>query len=230
MTAVETKPVALVTGASRGLGNAVARALAADGFHVVVVARTAGALAELVDAIATDGGTATAAPLDITDGGGVGELARTIQSRWGRLDALVHAAAQSAALAPVPSIDAAEFVAVLRTNVDAVRHLLATFDPLLRAAPSGIAVFVDDPARGAFHGCQAAAKAAMAALVQAYAAEVKQSNLRVVRAAPPPMATRMRTRNHPGEDSSALASPCQVGRQIAELVRDGGQQEVVQLT
>ena len=175
---------------------------------MIATARTQGALEELDDEIRQAGSSATLVPLDLTDAAGIQRLATALTERWGHLDLLLHAAAQNAPFTPVISIDPDEFRSLLAVNVEAARILIAALDGLLRAAPQARAVFVDDPeGAGAFHGAYAASKAAMARLVDAYAAETRSSGPYVLRVLPPPMATALRRRGRPGEDRTALASP-----------------------
>jgi len=173
-----TKPfadqIALVTGASRGIGAATAKSLAARGAHVVLVARTVGGLEETEEAIHEAGGTATIAPLDLTDGDSIGRLAVAIGERWGRLDMLVLNAAMLGTLTPVPSIDAKEFSRLLTLNVGANQALIAAFDPWLRqsAAPRLVAVTSSvGSAPRAYWGGYGASKAAFDTMLGAYADE-----------------------------------------------------------
>ena len=195
--------VALVTGASRGLGRGIARALSRRNAAVIAVARTEGALMELADEAI---GTIFAAPLDLLDRDGIDRLAAETARRWGRLDILVHAAAASASLSPVPHADPKRFDSLLQVNAAATLALIAAFDPLLRAAPSARALFVDDPgAVRSFHGAYSASKAAMLSLARCYALETRRSSIRVGILAPPPMSTALRARGRPGEDPAHLA-------------------------
>ncbi len=214
--------IALVTGASRGLGASVAVELARRKFHVIAVARTEGALIELDDRIRATGSSATLATLDLTDHAGILRLADSIRQRWGLLDALIHAAARAAPFSPVTSIEPDDLMALMRTNVDATRALIAALDGLLRASAIGLAAFVvDDPKPSSFRGAYAASKLAMSALVRAYASETRRSGLRVVRILPPPMATAIRARGYPGEDASAACLPEEIGeRLVSALLED----------
>ena len=213
--------IALVTGASRGIGAATAKALAAAGAHVILVARTNGGLEETEEAIHKAGGSATIAPLDLADGDSIGRLAAAVAQRWARLDLLVLNAAMLGTLSPVPSIDAKEFSRLLTLNVGANQALIAAFDPLLRNASAprviGITSSVGASPR-AFWGAYGASKAAFDALLLAYAEETKAlGELRVAIVDPGATATSMRAKAFPGEDASALKSPEVVGQTIADL-------------
>ena len=221
-----TKPfsdqIAVVTGASRGIGAATARALAAQGAHVVLVARTSGGLEETEEAIHAAGGTATIAPLDLADGDSIGRLAHAVAERWGRLDLLVLNAAMLGTLSPVPAIDPKEFSRLLTLNVGAQQALIAAFDPLLRqsARPRVIGVTSSVGAKpSAFWGAYGASKAALDALLLSYAAEMTNlSDLRVAIVDPGATATAMRAKAYPGEDPATLKSPDVVGNAIAKLL------------
>ena len=214
--------IALVTGASRGIGAAIARALAARGAHVILVARTAGGLEDTEEAIHAAGGTATIAPLDLADGDAIGRLADAVAGRWDRLDLLVLNAATLGTLSPVPSIDAREFSKLLTLNVGANQALIAAFDPLLRRSEHprmvGITSGVGAKPR-AFWGGYGASKAALEALLLAYADEVENlHNLRVALVDPGATATAMRKAAYPGEDPATLKAPEVVGEAVAELL------------
>ena len=213
--------IALVTGASRGIGAATAKALAAQGAHVLLVARTTGGLEETEDAIHGLGGTATIAPLDLADGDSIGRLAEAVAGRWGRLDLLVVNAAMLGTLAPVPAIDPKEFARLLTLNIGATQALVAAFDPLLRksARPRLIALTSSVGASPrAFWGGYGASKAAMETLLLAYAAEnANLGDLRVAIVDPAATATAMRAKAFPGEDAATLKSPEVAGEAIAAL-------------
>lgn len=200
--------VALVTGASRGFGFAVARALGAAGAQVVAVARTVGGLEDLADAIETAGGPApTLAPLSIADDGGLQRLCLAIHERWGRLDLVVHAAAHAAPLAPAEHIAAKDFDTSVETNLRGTQRLIAYVHPLLLAARAGRFVHVADPRAGQpFFGSYGATKGAADALARSWAAETARIGPRVDLFEPAPMPTALRSRFYPGEDAGALAS------------------------
>jgi NAD(P)-dependent dehydrogenase (short-subunit alcohol dehydrogenase family) len=221
-----TKPfsdqIALVTGASRGIGAATALALGARGAHVVLVARTADGLEATEEAIHAAGGTATIAPLDLADGDSIGRLAYAVSERWNRLDLLVLSAAMLGTLSPVPDIDAKEFSRLLTLNVGAQQALIAAFDPLLRQSPRprlvGLTSSVGADPR-AFWGAYGASKAALDTLLLAYAQEMARiSALRVAIVDPGATATAMRARAYPGEDATTLKAPEVVADAIAALL------------
>ena len=214
--------IALVTGASRGIGAATARALAARGAHVVLVARTVGGLEQTEEAIHDAGGTATIAPLDLTDGDSIGRLANAVAERWGRLDLLVLNAALLGALAPVPSIDPKEFSRVLTLNVGANQALIAAFDPLLRqSARPRLAALTSSVGQQprAYWGAYGASKAALETLVATYGEEMANlTDLRVAIVDPGATATGMRAAAFPGEDPATIKPAAQVGDAIADLL------------
>jgi hypothetical protein len=200
--------IALVTGASRGLGAALAEALGGRGWHVVAVARTAGGLEELDDRIRAAGGAATLAPMDITVDEAMRTLCRGIHDRWGRLDLWVHAAIHAAPLAPAGHLDLKDWEKSLATNARATGVLIPFVEPLLRAATAGTALFFDDPHAGEkFFGAYGATKAAQIALARSWQAETVRTGPRVAIATPVPMPTATRARFFPGEDRAAL-TPC----------------------
>jgi NAD(P)-dependent dehydrogenase (short-subunit alcohol dehydrogenase family) len=215
-----TNCIALVTGASRGIGAAVAIQLAQFGAHVVITARTQGGLEETDDMIRALGGSATLLPLDLSDGPQVDAIGPSLYQRFGRLDVLVHAAGTLGRLTPVPHILADDWADVFAVNLNAVWHLVRTCDPLLRQAPHGRAVFVTDQrAREprAYWGAYGATKAAMEHLVLTWADEVRITPLLVNLFDPGPTATRLRSRAMPGEDPTTLAQPSDVAPALAGL-------------
>ena len=201
--------VALVTGASRGLGFAVARALGTSGIRVAALARTVGGLEDLADAIEAGGGPAPVlVPLSMTDDGGLQRLGLAIHERWGRLDLVVHCAAHAAPLAPAAHIAEKDFDTSLAVNVRGTQRLATVVQPLLAPAPDGIFVYVGDDRAGVpFFGSYGATKAAGEALVRSWAAETRRTGPRVVVFHPRPMPTALRARFHPGEARGGLA-PC----------------------
>lgn len=214
--------VALVTGASRGIGAAVALALARDGAHCVLTARSQGGLEETDDAIRAAGGTATLLPLDLhKDAERIDLLGASILERFGRLDVLVHAAGVLGKLTPAAHIQPRDWTESLAVNATATWRLIRSCDPPLRAAPAGRAVVVTDASAGAYWGLYAAAKAAQAALVQAWAAETARTTLRVHAFDPGPVATRLRAMAFPGEDTAALRQPADVAPLIVGLCLGG---------
>ena len=211
--------IALVTGASRGFGAAAAEALAAEGAHVVALARTIGALEVLDDRIKSKGGSATLAPIDLTKEEAVAGICRAIYERWGRIDLLVHAAVHAPPLAPAPHSDAKDLEKTVATNVIATGRVIRMAAPLLQVAEQGVAVFCDDPRAGQpFFGTYGASKAAQAALVTSWQAETKRNGPRVHLFQPKPMPTAVRARFFPGEDRSKLAEPAAEAARLLEEI------------
>jgi len=217
--------VALVTGASRGIGAAIAHSLATRGAHVVITARTAGGLEELEDRIHAAGGSATIAPLDLTDGDSIARLASAMAERWQQLDMLVLNAAMLGTLTPVGAIDGKEFNKLLTLNVVAQQALIANFDPLLRRAAHGrLLALSSGVARTprAYWGAYSASKAALEALVTSYGAEMRNiSNVRTAILNPGATRTQMRARAYPGEDPQSIKDPELVGEFVAKLMVEG---------
>ena len=213
--------IALVTGATRGIGRASALALGAAGAHVIAVGRTQGALEDLDDAIlATGGERATLVPMDLTNGAGVDQLGFEIFQRHKRLDILVHAAATLGGLRPVAHIPPELWDSIVVTNLTAVFRLIRSLEPLLKASEAGRAIFLTSGrARRpkAFWGSYAATKAAMESLVRCWADEVDGSPLRIVLLDPGAMRTKMREQAYPGEDPDTLTDPSEIGPLIVEL-------------
>jgi NAD(P)-dependent dehydrogenase (short-subunit alcohol dehydrogenase family) len=202
--------IALVTGASRGLGMHMAEQLALRGWHVVAVARTVGGLEELDDRVKSAGlpgaGNLTLAPMDITNDDAMRHLCRSVFDRWGKLDLWVHAAIHAAPLSPAGSIDAKDWDKSVSINTRATGLLIPMVEPLLRCADSGTALFLDDPQSGArFLGAYGATKGAQIALAQSWQAETAKTGPRVLIAQPAPLPTATRARFYPGEDRSKLA-------------------------
>ena len=222
MTKLFEGKVALVTGASRGIGAATAKALAAQGAHVIITARTAKDLEAVEDAIFNAGGNATIAPLDLTDGDSIARLATAVTERWGKLDVLVLNAAMLGTLAPVPAIDGAEFARLFTLNVTAQQVLIASFDALLRKSDAGRLVALTSSvgtAPRAFWGAYGASKAALETLVASYGEEVK--NLSAVRTAivdPGRTRTQMRAKAYPGEDPATVKEPSVVADAIVAML------------
>jgi NAD(P)-dependent dehydrogenase (short-subunit alcohol dehydrogenase family) len=213
--------LALVTGASRGIGAATAEALAAAGAHVILTARTAAALEEVEDRIHAAGGSATIAPLDLTESDSIAKLAVAMAGRWEALDILVLNAATLGTLTPVPQIDAKEFSKLLTLNLLAPQALIAAFDPMLRRSDAGRLIAITSSVGGrprAYWGAYGASKAALETLALSYAEEVANiSPIRVAIVDPGATATVMRARAFPGEDAATLKQPVVVGQAIAQL-------------
>jgi NAD(P)-dependent dehydrogenase (short-subunit alcohol dehydrogenase family) len=216
--------LALVTGASRGIGAATAEALGAAGAHVILVARTSGGLEDVEARIHTAGGHATIAPLDLTDGESIGKLALAISGRWQALDLLVLNAAQLGSLSPVPHIDPKEFVKTLTLNFTAQQALIAAFDPMLRAsADARVIGLTSSVARTprAYWGAYGASKAAFEALLGSYAEEMRNiGRIKVAILDPGATATKMRAKAYPGEDPAALKAPEVVAARVIELASE----------
>ncbi len=213
--------LALVTGASRGIGAATAEALAAAGAHVILTARTAAGLEEVEERIDAAGGTATIAPLDLTEGESIAKLAAAVAERWNRLDILVLNAAMLGTLTPVPAIDGKEFNKVLTLNLLAQQALIAAFDPLLRnSGDAQLVAVTSSVARNprAYWGAYGASKAALEALVLSYGEEMRSFGVKVAIVDPGATATTMRVRAFPGEDPATIKSPAVVGEAIANLL------------
>ncbi|MGO4908169.1 SDR family NAD(P)-dependent oxidoreductase [Pseudorhodobacter sp. W20_MBD10_FR17] len=212
-----TQKIALVTGASRGLGAAMAEELAVQGWHVVAVARTTGGLEEVDDrakaAGATDG--LTLAPMDITNDDAMRHLCRSIFDRWGGIDLWIHAAIHAAPMAPAGHIDIKDWDKSVAINLRATGTLIPMVEPLLRTRQGGTALFLDDPRAGlSFFGAYGATKAGQTALARSWAAETVKTGPKVYVATPAPMATATRARFFPGEDRASLAAPLAEAKRI----------------
>lgn len=223
MTKFLENKVALVTGASRGIGAATAEALAREGAHVVLTARTAADLEQVEDRIFAAGGSATIAPLDLTESDSIARLAEAIGGRWEALDLLVLNAATLGTLSPVPHIDGKELNKVLTLNLVAQQAMISAFDAMLRRSDAGrLLALTSSVGRHprAFWGAYGASKAALEALVLSYADEVRNlSPVKVAIVDPGATATVMRARAFPGEDPATLKPPGAVADAILELLR-----------
>jgi NAD(P)-dependent dehydrogenase (short-subunit alcohol dehydrogenase family) len=217
--------LALVTGASRGIGAATAEALAAAGAHVLLVARTAKALEEVEERIHEAGGSATIAPLDLTDGESIGKLAVAAAERWEKLDFLVLNAAMLGSLTPVQDIDPKEYSRLLSLNLLANQALIAAFDPLLRKAEKADVVALTSSVGAeprAFWGAYGSSKAALETLLGAYADETAFTNrIRVHIIDPGATRTRMRAIAFPGEEPESVKPPEVVAAAIVERLTAG---------
>jgi NAD(P)-dependent dehydrogenase (short-subunit alcohol dehydrogenase family) len=223
MTNAFAGKIALVTGASRGIGAATATALAAQGAHVILTARTAKDLEAVEDAIFDAGGSATIAPLDLTDGDSIARLAVAVTERWGKLDILVLNAAMLGTLSPVPAIDGAEFARLFTLNVTAQQVMIASFDALLRKSDAGRLLALTSSVGAsprAFWGAYGASKAALENLVDSYGEEVKNlSQVRTVIIDPGRTRTKMRASAYPGEDPSTVKGPSIVADAIVQMLK-----------
>ena len=223
MTSAFAGKIALVTGASRGIGAATATALAAQGAHVILTARTAKDLEAVEDVIFDAGGNATIAPLDLTDGDSISRLAIAVTERWGKLDILVLNAAMLGTLSPVPAIDGAEFARLFTLNVMAQQVMIASFDALLRKSDAGRLLALTSSVGAsprAFWGAYGASKAALENLVQSYGDEVKNlSKVRIAIVDPGRTRTKMRAPAYPGEDPSTVKEPSVVADAIVQMLK-----------
>ncbi len=216
--------IALVTGASRGIGYFTARALAKAGAHVVAVARTQGGLEELDDAIRADGGSATLVPLNLTDFDGIARLGAALHERHGRLDILVGNAGIPGPSSPLGHIELKQWNEVMAVNVSANFQLIRCMEPLLKQSDAGRAVFVTSAAASkasAYLGPYAASKAALETLARAWAQETAATPVRVNLFDPGPIRTRMRAIVFPGEDPLTLDTPEQAAELIVPMCAPG---------
>ena len=215
--------VALVTGASRGIGHATAVALAEAGAHVIALARTQGALEELDDAVRAAGSQATLVPCDLKDGPGLDRLGQAIGARWRRLDVFVGNGGMLGPLTPLAQVEPRQWDQIVATNVTANLRLIRALDPLLRASDAGRVVMLTSGAAHradmkAYWGPYAITKGAVDSIVRTYAAETMNvSNVRVMAVNPGPMRTRMRAQAMPGEDPATLRTPGELAPRIVAL-------------
>jgi NAD(P)-dependent dehydrogenase (short-subunit alcohol dehydrogenase family) len=226
--------LALVTGASRGIGAAVAESLAAAGAHVILVARTPKALEEIEERIHAAGGSATIAPLDLTEGDAISKLAAAVAERWEALDLLVLNAAMLGSLTPVQDIDAKEYSRLLTLNLLSNQALIAAFDSMLRRAERADVVAMTSTVGGeprAFWGAYGSSKAALENLLATYADETQHSGrIRVHVVNPGPTRTRMRQLAYPGEEPESVKPPEAVASALmARLLSDAPSGERVRL-
>ena len=216
--------IALVTGASRGIGYWTALALAKQGAHVIAVARTSGGLEELDDAIQAEGGSATLVPMDLTDMPAIDRLGGAINDRWGKLDILVANAGVLGTISPVGHFEAKVFDKVMAVNVTANYRLIRSTDLLLRQAMAGRAVFVSSSsAKSArpFWGLYAASKAAVDAMVKSYSSELEQTKVKVNVFYPGAVRTAMRAKAMPGEDPDTLPKPADIAPKLVDMISPG---------
>ncbi len=217
-----TQKIALITGASRGLGAAMAEQLAFRGWHVVAVARTVGGLEDLDDRVKSAGqpgaGSLTLAPMDVTNEDAMRHLCRSIHDRWGGLEFWAHTAVHATALAPAASVDMKDLDKSISANLRATAFLITMVEPLLRAK-TGAAMFFDDPvASQKFGAAYGATKAAQIALARNWQAESQRIGPRVLVETPQPMPTAVRARFYPGEDRSALIAPRDEAARLIALI------------
>lgn len=213
--------IAVVTGATRGIGRAAALALNAAGAQVIAVGRTQGALEDLDDEARAQGGQpVTLVPLDLTQPDGLDELGLAIFQRHGRLDILLHAAGTLSRLRPVAHVPLKVWDTIMATNVTSVYRLIRSFEPLLRAAPAGRAIFLTDSvaaAPKAFWGAYAASKAGLETLARSWATEVARSTLKINLVDPGPVRTHLRAQAFPGEDAAKHRTPDEVTAVFVDL-------------
>ncbi len=212
--------IAVVTGASRGIGAAVARRFAAEGAHVVLVARTVGGLEEVDDAVRAAGGAATLVPLDLADLDRIDPLGPALYERFKKLDILVGNAGLLGTLGPLSHHDAKLWDDVFKVNVTANWRLIRTLEPLLRLSDAGRAIFVTSGAAQmaqAYWGAYATAKAALEAMVKTWAAELAKTTIRVNLLSPGPIRTAMRAEAFPGEDPLSLRPPDAILQSFVDL-------------
>ena len=213
--------LAVVTGASRGIGRAVALSFAREGAHVVLLARTVGGLEELDDEIRAEGGSATLVPVDLADHDALDRLGGSLFERWGKLDILIGNAGLLGQLSPVGHIEPKVWSDVIAVNVTANWRLIRSLDPLLQRSDAGRVVFVTSGAAvncRAFWGVYSVSKAALDALAKTYAAEVENGSVRVNLFNPGPVRTAMRAKAVPGEDPATLPTPEKVAETFIPLV------------
>jgi NAD(P)-dependent dehydrogenase (short-subunit alcohol dehydrogenase family) len=214
--------VAVVTGASRGIGRAMAIELARSGAHIVAVARTEGALEEIDDEIREAGSSATLVPVDLKDFSAIDRLGAAIYERWGKLDILIGNAGVLGRLSPLGHIEPKTWDEVMAINVTANWRLIRALDPLLRLSDAGRAVFVTSGASyrpTAYWGAYSTSKAALEALVKTYAAEIATTDARANMFSPGPTRTRLRAQAMPGEDPASLPAPEEIAAQMIALCR-----------
>jgi NAD(P)-dependent dehydrogenase (short-subunit alcohol dehydrogenase family) len=221
MTKKLENKIALVTGASRGIGRAAAVALGAAGAHVIMIARTVGGLEEADDEIRKAGGSATLVPLDLRDFDALDRLGASIYERWGKLDAFLGNAGVLGALTPLSHLEPKVWQEAIDVNVTANWRLIRSLDPLLRKSDAGRVLFISTGAarkHTPFWGAYAITKAAMESLALTYAEECAGTNVKVNLFSPGPLRTKMRMKAMPGEDPETLRPPEAVADEIVELL------------
>ncbi len=219
-----TKPlenrIAVVTGASRGIGYAIAKQLAVNGSHVVAVARTVGGLEDLDDEITQAGGSATLVPVDLLEHDAIDQLGAAIHERWGKLDILIGNAGILGMLTPLGHLEPKVWDEVMAVNVTANWRLIRSLDPLLQRSDAARAVFVSSGAAHSNHaywGAYSISKAALEAMVKTYAAETASTPVRANLLNPGPIRTAMRARAMPGEDPQSLPRPDELAAAMIEI-------------
>ena len=215
--------IALVTGASRGIGYAAAKAFAAEGAHVIAVARTVGGLEELDDDIQNAGGSATLVPLDLKDGDGIDRMGKSIYDRWGKLDILLGNAGVLGGITPLGHISPKEFDEVMTVNVTANWRLLRSMDPLLNQSTAGRVLMVSSGAarsRRPFWGAYSISKAALETMAVTYAREMAHTKIKTLIINPGPLRTAMRAKAIPGEDPATLKTPYDLAPDLVRLAGD----------
>ncbi|MEQ8584416.1 MAG: SDR family NAD(P)-dependent oxidoreductase [Thalassobaculaceae bacterium] len=220
MTGILDGRVALITGASRGIGAAVAEAFAREGAHLILVARTVGGLEETDDRVKAAGGEATLVPMDLTDFEAINRLGASIYERWGKLDVLVANHGILGVLSPISHYDPKLWDEVMTVNLTACQRLVRSLDPLLRQSDAGRAIFVTSGAAVGERpnwGAYAVSKAALEAMVRAYAGETRRTNLRINLLNPGGTRTKMRAAAFPGEDPMTLKTPEDIAPTFVEL-------------
>ncbi len=218
-----SQKIALVTGASRGFGAAVAEVLASNGYHVIALARTVGALEELDDRIQAAGGAATLVPLDICDEQGLKRLCLSVHERWGKLNLWVHSAIFAGPLSPVGHVPHSDWDKTLAVNIHAMQRLVSMVEPLLKAGNGRAVLPIDDTVAGAkFFASYGAAKAAQRAIWDSWAAESVTTGPDVTTFAPEPMPTALRARFYPGEDRNKLVAPMTEARRLLTELKEQG--------
>ena len=210
--------IALVTGASRGLGYQTAKLLASEGIHVIGLARTVGALENLSDEISDSGGSSTMVPIDLTSDTALETLSQEIFKRWGRLDYLIHAACIPAPMSPVSSINLEDLEKLFFSNTRALVKLIQITDPFLKQSNNGMAVFVDDLQHGKFLAAYSCSKSASREVVNSYQKETQRMGIKVETFVPRPMPTALRARFFPGEQKSYLSQCSTEAQKLVSII------------
>ena len=223
MTYLDKKPLALVTGASRGIGASIAKGLAKKGIHVIILARTIGALEEINDEITGDGGSCTIVAMDLLDYPAIDRLGASIFERWGKLDILIGNAAILGQLSPIHHYDPKIWDEVMGINLTANYRLIRSLDPLLRLSKSGRVIFISSNISDGSHpywGAYAASKAALETIAKVYSAETEQLDLKINILDPGKTRTNLRAGAFPGEDPSKNKSSDEVMHFVLKILSD----------